>query len=108
MSAGPWVAILLAAGIAAFVLAPLLRKESAEDRDTVANAELLELQSRHAMALAALKDLEEDRETGKVDDTDYSDLKTKLTAQAVEVMKQLDAHSRTHPSIARRRQAHNP
>jgi hypothetical protein len=108
MSPGTWVALLLAAGIVAYVMTPLFRRQSADDRETVASSELLEMQSRHAMTLAALTDLEEDRETGKIDAADYAELKTKLTAQAVEAMKQLDSHLRTHPSIAKRRQAGNP
>ena len=108
MTTGTWVAVLLAAGVVAYVLAPLFRRDGAEDREVAANTEMIEAQSRHAMALAALTDLEDDRETGKIDDTDYAELKTKLTAQAVEAMKQLDSHSRTHPSIAKRRQADSP
>ncbi len=108
MTTGTLLAVLLAAAAVAFVVAPLFRRDSTEDRAAVANTELQELHSRHDMALAALKDLEDDRQTGKVDDSDYDELKAKLTAQAVEAMKQLDAHARTHPSIARRRQADHP
>ena len=43
------------------------------------------------MLLAALKDLEDDRATGKIDQNDYSRLKTELTTETVDIMKQLDA-----------------
>ena len=43
------------------------------------------------MLLAALKDLEDDRSTGKIDQKDYSQLKTELSTEAIEIMKQLDA-----------------
>jgi hypothetical protein len=100
------VGIVLAAGAAAFILAPLFRKESDADRmESASNSELRDLQARHDMALGALKDLEDDRSTGKIGDIDYRELKAKLTAEAVEIMKQLDAHAPDHPSIPRDRRA---
>jgi hypothetical protein len=106
VSAGVVVGIVLAAGAAAFVLAPLFRDESNEaSRRSAENSTLLDLQSRHDMALAALKDLKDDRSTGKIGDIDYRELKAKLTSEAVEIMKQLDAHSQDHPSIQSDRRA---
>ena len=106
MSAGVVAGLLLAAGAAAFVLAPLFRRQSEIDQARSASTlELQDLQSRHDMALGALKDLEDDRSTGKIGDIDYRELKTKLTAEAVEIMKQLDDHTPNHPSIPRDRRA---
>ena len=42
------------------------------------------------MAIAALRDLEDDRQTGKIGDADYAALKSKLEARAVSLMKSLD------------------
>ena len=39
------------------------------------------------IALAALKEIEFDRETGKLSDTDYEFLKAKYTAEAVEALR---------------------
>ena len=39
---------------------------------------------------SALKDLDDDRATAKIDDDDYNELHDRLTLQAVEVMKRLD------------------
>ena len=50
-----------------------------------------ELASRKEMLLGALKDLEDDRATAKIDDADYAELHARLTGQAVEVIKRLDA-----------------
>ena len=101
MSAGIVVGLLLAAGAAAFVLAPLFREQNEVDhKRTAANYELQDLQSRQDMALGALKDLEDDRSTGKIGDIDYAELKAKLTAEAVEIMKQLDAHTPESPPIS--------
>lgn len=82
---------VLALGVAAFVVAPLFRPDAleAERVSRVLSAEQ-DLGARHAMALAALRDLEEDRATGKIGDADYADMKAKLSAKAVDLMKDLD------------------
>lgn len=81
----------LALIVAAFVLAPLFRPDARES-ERVANALSAEqdLSTRHAMALAALRDLDDDRATGKIGDADYASLRAKLEARAVELMKSLD------------------
>ncbi|NIM00927.1 MAG: hypothetical protein GTN89_08505 [Acidobacteria bacterium] len=84
--------ILLAAAVLWFVAAPLLRSDALErERVVSAESEAVELQSRHAMLLASLADLEEDRGTGKLSDEDYERLKESLTSRAIEVMKKIDA-----------------
>ena len=77
--------------VAAIVLAPLFRPD-AREAERVSNALSAEqdLSTRHAMALAALRDLEDDRATGKIGDADYASLRAKLEARAVELMKSLD------------------
>lgn len=87
--------LLLSLGVAAaatwFVVAPLLRRDAAEaERVGAVKSEERDLRSRHEMLLAALKDLEDDRATGKIDDADYARMHGELSAQAVAVMKQLD------------------
>lgn len=85
------IVVVLAAAVAALVLAPLFRPD-AREAERVANALSNEqdLTTRHAMALAALRDLEDDRQTGKIGDADYVELRAKLEARAVELMKSLD------------------
>lgn len=91
MTAGTVVALLLAAVAAAFVLAPLFRKHGAvEERRAAALSEEEDLTSQRTMAIAALRDLEDDRATGKIGDKDYDELKARLTARAALVMKRLD------------------
>ena len=83
----PVVILLVAAAVLVFVAAPLLRVDAAQAEEQSRRiGEASELQSRHDMLLAALKDLEDDRATGKLDDADYESLKTRLTAEAVEVL----------------------
>lgn len=97
MSAGTVVSVLLAASTVAFVLAPLFRKDAAEaEKIARAESEAMELLSQKDMALAALKDLDDDRDTGKIDDRDYRELHTRLTTRAVDVMKRLDALEADH------------
>jgi len=83
---------LLALTVAVVVLAPLFRPDAREaERVSQALSTEQDLSARHAMAVAALRDLEEDRQTGKIGDADYAELKTKLETRAVELMKSLDA-----------------
>jgi len=81
----------LALIVTVVVLAPLFRPD-AQAAERVSNALSAEqdLSTRHAMALAALRDLEDDRQTGKIGDADYTQLRAKLETRAVELMKSLD------------------
>ena len=91
MSGGAIASVLLAAGAVCFVLAPLFRRDAAErERLTAVTSERQELHSKREMALAALRDLEDDRQTGKIDDDDYRRLEATLSARAVEILKRLD------------------
>lgn len=84
--------IVLAVAVLWFVAAPLMRSDALErERVVSAESEAVELQSRYAMLLASLADLEEDRGTGKLSDEDYESLNESLTSQAVEIMKKIDA-----------------
>jgi len=81
----------LALIVAVVVLAPLFRPD-AQEAERVSNALSSEqdLSARHAMALAGLRDLEDDHQTGKIGEADYAALRAKLEARAVELMKSLD------------------
>ena len=86
------VLIALALAVLWFVAAPLLRSDAAESERVVsAESAAVELQSRHAMLLASLGDLEEDRATGKLSDEDYEQMHTELTNRAIETLKKIDA-----------------
>ena len=92
MTASLMVAILLGLAAAAFVLAPLFRKDAAEaERVASALSEAEELHSQREMALTALRDLEDDRATGKIDDRDYAEMKARLEGRAVEILERIDA-----------------
>jgi len=90
LTAGTVLALIVAATIAAAVIAPLLREgSSAAPHDDFATAR--DLQSKQDMLLASLKDLEDDHATDKVSEEDYNELRSRLSAEAVEVMRALDA-----------------
>ena len=86
-----WAIVALALTVAAFVLAPLFRPD-AKEAERLSNALSAEqdLTARHAMALAALRDLEDDRATGKIGDADYAAMEAQLTSRAVALIKSLD------------------
>ena len=85
------VLIALALVVLWLVAAPLLREDAAEaERVVSAHSEEIDLQSRHAMLLTSLADLDEDRATGKLDDEDYEQLQADLSSRAIEVMKKMD------------------
>lgn len=74
--------VLLAAGVLLFVLEPVFSGKSAPmyDGDDVFD----EGAARRRVALTALRDLEYDRATGKLDEDDYGRLRTELSREALE------------------------
>lgn len=74
--------VLLAAGVLLFVLEPVFSGKSAPmyDGDDVFD----EAAARRRVALTALRDLEYDRATGKLDEDDYGQLRTELSREALE------------------------
>jgi cytochrome c-type biogenesis protein CcmI len=91
MSMGTVLSLVLIAAAVAFVLAPLFRRDAGVlERRASALSEEEDLASQQEMAMASLKDLEDDRATGKIGDSDYEDVKARLTRRAVEVMKRQD------------------
>jgi cytochrome c-type biogenesis protein CcmI len=74
----------LAVVAAAFLIAPLRRAR----RAAVAGARPVStLASERENVYEALRDLEHDHETGKVDDADYTRMRSELRAAAVELMR---------------------
>ncbi len=84
--------LALAAGV--IVALPFLREPVAENDDigavSLATDERLALMEARDRALGALKELEFDHRTGKIDDTDYRDLVGPLRRAAAEALQDLD------------------
>jgi uncharacterized OB-fold protein len=83
------VGILLAAGATYFVLLPILRPSlEPESTDPIDEGDdPAEDMSPQAVALRALKEIEFDRATGKLSDSDYEQLKAEYTAEALAAMR---------------------
>ena len=82
--------ILLAAGAMYFVLLPILRpplEAAAPEAPIDEGDDPADDMSAQAVALRALKEIEFDRATGKLSDTDYEQLKAKYTAEALAAMR---------------------
>lgn len=112
MSFGIVVAGVAGAAALGWVVTPLFRRDAVEvERSARVLSERAELLSRKEQLLAALRDLEDDRDTGKMNATDYRELEARLTAQAAEVLERLDRIDeadrartvRNHPSASTRR-----
>ena len=73
--------VLLAAGVMLFILEPVFSGRSAPLYDGDDGYD--EGAARRRVALTALRDLEYDRATGKLDERDYGQLKTELSREAL-------------------------
>jgi hypothetical protein len=89
------VGLLLAAAVVVLVALPFLREPDATDDrlDAPNDAEerRLALVEERDQALAALKELEFDHRTGKVDDDDYRELVGALRQAAAVALRALDS-----------------
>ncbi len=78
----------LAVASLCFVLYPLFRADiSVAPRTTAAGGSQRSAKPRQSHAVDALRELEFDRETGKISDSDYEPLKARYTEQALAVMR---------------------
>src|SRR5437667_8526615 len=81
--------IVLATAATYFVLLPILRPavESAGAPSAAEGEDAADDMSPQTVALRALKEIEFDRATGKLSDSDYEQLKAKYTAEALVAMR---------------------
>lgn len=98
-------ALLLAAVVLWAVLAPLFRPAAPAAADPL-DALVDPLETPKGQALAALRELEFDRATGKLSQADYAQLTAKYSAEALRLQREEDtARGRSrpeHPAGARR------
>jgi len=89
---------LLAAGVVVLVALPFLREPSAADDRLDAPGEAAErrlaLVEERDRALAALRELEFDHRTGKLDDADYRSLVGPLRREAATALRAIDREER--------------
>jgi hypothetical protein len=87
-------AILIVAAVALFVAAPLSGGFPRRRRSTILELELERLEHDRGLAVQGLRELEFDREMGKLDDADYRDLKRSLEDRALSAMTAIErAHA---------------
>jgi hypothetical protein len=78
------IGTVLAVGALAFVLYPLF---FVAPRSFRADQAIPPRRSQRDEAVAALREIEFDRETGKLSDADYTELKSRYTRQAIDAMR---------------------
>ena len=81
------IGTLLAVAALAYVLYPLLFETAAVGERATPGAARVASTGTDEDAVAALREIEFDRATGKLSDADYADLKTRYTARALEAMR---------------------
>ena len=93
MIAGSWIAVGLAIAVLALVVAPLVRagRSGRHPPPEESLSAARDLQAQQDMLVTSLRDLEDDHATEKIDDGDYAELHARLSAEAIEVMRLLDA-----------------
>lgn len=77
-------ALLLVVAVVAFILHPLVAGRHAPMEKS--DDEMSDAESRRRVKLLALRDVEYDFATGKLDDEDYRSLKRELSAEALEAL----------------------
>ena len=81
------IGTLLAVAALAYVLYPLLFEAPVTAERPTRRAAHVASTAGDEDAVAALREIEFDRATGKLSDADYADLKTRYTARALEAMR---------------------
>ena len=90
-----WLGLLVAVAAVVLVALPFLREPvAADDRLDAPDDDRLALVEERDRALAALKELEFDHRTGKIDDVDYRTLVGPLRRAAAAALRALDAGPR--------------
>ena len=84
------IGTLIALAAVAFVLVPLFREEGAAPWADAPSGQAMD-PSPGDDAVGALREIEFDRATGKLSDADYTALKSRYTAEALEAMRAADA-----------------
>ena len=77
----------LAVASLCFVLYPIFRADIPIVQRSVHGSRQRDAKPRPSLAVDALRELEFDRETGKISDSDYEPLKARYTDQALRVMR---------------------
>ena len=99
------IGIVVALGAVALVVGPILWPGPARPAAEPEEPEDDPREHRKDLALAALKEIEFDRATGKLDDADYERMKAAYTAEALAAIRAVDAAAApvpVEPALAKR------
>jgi hypothetical protein len=77
--------------VVAFVGAPLRRRARGHDPDAAARVELADLEAAKEAKYREIRDAELDQRTGKLSEEDHRALDAELRAEAVALLKRIDA-----------------
>ncbi len=93
---GGLLAGVLAAAAAWAVARPLWKARHSEAAEEP-SPKMEDLRARKEALLGALRELEEDRESGRLGEEDYRLLRARLKAEAASVLREMDSLSETTP-----------
>jgi hypothetical protein len=82
---------LMAIGVVIGVGEPLARRWSYKVQEQESDDETAQLLLQKEMVYGAIRDLDFDFQTGKVDQKDYAELRQQLEREALHILRQLDA-----------------
>jgi hypothetical protein len=102
------IGVVVALGAVALVLGPIVWPGPIRPVEAPDEPEDDPREHRKDLALAALKEIEFDRATGKLDDADYERMKATYTAEALDAIRAADAAAApvpAEPALARRQVA---
>jgi hypothetical protein len=86
------LAILIVAAVAAFVSVPLRRARGEHEvEDAAYEAQVADLEARKQAKYREIRDTELDRAAGKIGDDEYARQDAELRAEAIAILKQIDA-----------------
>ena len=91
-------AVLLVAAVVLFILQPMLSGQRASLHREL--DEQTEAEARRRVTLLALRDVEYDYATGKLDEKDYRELKRELAAEALAALDRAEAEAAAGPAGA--------
>ncbi|MFQ6113979.1 MAG: zinc ribbon domain-containing protein [bacterium] len=87
---GELILLMILLATTAYVTKPYWQRRTAVKRDA-SNGQLTDLIERRDNLLAAIKEIEFDRQTGKISAEDFAEMNTKYRTEAVTVLKRIDA-----------------
>lgn len=96
-----FIEIVILSAVLFCVAYPLLSRKVAEPgAAALTESDYTDLLYRKEATLIALKDLEFDFKTGKIDDSDYGEVKTGLEAEAMEILRNIELLDKGAPQPA--------